>query len=180
MTPQRSRKFVACTSFALITLAAASVMAQPAATVAAAAPAASRCVVNVTSPMPGEGVGKEGSVVGTAQVPPGSYVHVLAHRKDYVAEWWPQMSRAAVLTGAKGDFIMIAGYGVEKDVNSAFEIAVVVVGEDDHKRLSAYEGDVRRIALERKLPPEWTPVPLPATVEGCAPVMVTVKKTSHQ
>ena len=53
------------------------------------------CTVNVSTPLPGDNVGRDGKVRGTAKIPAGTYLWVLSHIKDLTEEWWPQAGRPA-------------------------------------------------------------------------------------
>jgi hypothetical protein len=137
---------------------------------AAFAQQAAKCQVDITTPQPGDKVGQEGRVRGAATIPRGTYLWVLVHMKDLVAEWWPQGRHSAVI-GQDGKWVIIAAYGQAKDVQQEFEVAAVVVDANTNAGLL----DWFKTAEEKHYPP----IEFPSTVQGCVPVKVTVIKTSH-
>lgn len=136
----------------------------------AVAQSAAKCKVKITVPQPGDKVGKDGRVRGTATIPSGGYLWVVAHMKDLAAEWWPQAGRPAVID-KDGGWVIIAAYGRAEDVGQQFEVAAVVVDANTNARLR----DWFKTAREHDYPP----IEFPDAVEGCIPVKVTVNKTSH-
>jgi hypothetical protein len=132
---------------------------------------ATKCEVKITTPQPGDKVGKSGRVRGTAKIPNGTYLWVLAHMKDLVAEWWPQGGRPAVIDPDEG-WVIITGYGAAEDVNQQFEVAAVVVDANTNTRLRAW-------VEECKKRNDYPPIEFPDAVSGCVPVKVVVNKTSH-
>jgi hypothetical protein len=129
------------------------------------------CEVKITTPQPGDKVAKKGWVRGTATIPNGTYLWVLAHLKDLVAEWWPQGDRPAVID-QDGGWVINSFYGSTEDVGQEFEVAVVVVDANTNTRLGQYYTKAREVR-------EYPPIEFPDAVEGCVPVRLTVKKTSH-
>lgn len=136
-----------------------------------AAHAADPCAIEITTPQPGDKVGKNGWVRGTATIPNGTHLWILAHLKDLVAEWWPQGGHAAVIAPEDAKWVIRAGYGVEDDVDQQFEVAAVVVDQNTNTRLR----DWFKTAKTEGYPP----IEFPDSVEGCVPVKVVVNKTSH-
>lgn len=128
------------------------------------------CDVKINTPRPGDGVGSEGRVRGTATVPPGTFLWVLAHMKDLVAEWWPQGGRAAVIEGDK-TWVIVVGYGQPRDIGEDFEVAAVVVDANTNKDLQIWFAEAKKTK-------SYEPIPFPSSVGGCVPVKVTVKKKS--
>jgi hypothetical protein len=136
----------------------------------AAAASDRQCEVTITTPQPGDQVGKDGRVRGTAEIPDGAYLWVLAHMKDLAAEWWPQGNRPAVVE-SDGKWVIIAAYGRAEDVSAEFEVAAVVVNANTNARLL----DWAKTAKDEGYPP----IAFPDAVDGCVPVKVSVKKTAH-
>ena len=130
---------------------------------------AAKCEVKITTPQPGDRVGKEGRVRGTATIPTGTYLWVLAHMKDLVAEWWPQGGRPAVIKN--GEWVIITAYGRADDIKQQFEVAAVVVDANTNTRLLDWFKTVRE--------KDYPPIEFPDSVEGCVPIKITVTKTSH-
>lgn len=162
------RMLTAAAVAAAALLALAGVPAAPAAE-APAAPAA--CTVEITTPKPGDQVGRSGKVRGTARIPSGTHLWVLAHMKDLVLEWWPQGGRPAVVEG-EGEWVIIAGYGVPDDVGELFEVAAVVVDANTNQRLMGWVKAGQDSG-------QYPPIQLPTPVDGCVPVKVVVEKVSH-
>jgi hypothetical protein len=138
---------------------------------AALAQEAVRCQVAITTPQPGDKVGKEGKVRGTATIPRGAYLWVLVHMKDLVTDWWPQGNHATFIAPGGGKWVIIARYGRAKDIGEEFEVAAVVVDANTNAQLL----DWFKTAKEKDYPP----IEFPSTVQGCVPARVTVTKTSH-
>lgn len=139
--------------------------------VADAQEASSGCTVEITTPKPGDQVGRSGKVRGTAGIPSGTHLWVLAHMKDLVLEWWPQGGRPAVIENG-GEWVIIAGYGVADDVGELFEIAAVVVDANTNRRLLDWVKTGNETG-------QYPPIPLPTPVDACVPVKVVVEKVSH-
>ena len=135
------------------------------------AEAQSECKITISSPLPGDKVGKQGRVRGTAELLPGAHLWVVAHMKDLTAEWWPQGGRPAVI-GDDGSWVIVVGYGTPDDTGEDFEVAAVAVTADTDRKLREWF----KKANEKG---EYPPIEFPDTFEGCVPVKVTVKKTSH-
>jgi hypothetical protein len=126
------------------------------------------CVVTISTPEPGDDVGRQGPVRGNAKIPPGTYLWVLAHMKDLTGDWWPQGGRPA-LFDPKGDWVIITGYGRPEDVNQDFEIRVVVVGANTNTLLRDWFKDAKA--------KDYPPIESPTPIDGCAPITETVHKT---
>ncbi len=128
------------------------------------------CEIKITTPQPGDKVGEEGEVGGTAKIPGGTYLWVLSHRKNLSADWWPQGMHAAAID-ADGKWVVVSAYGRAKDVGKQFEVAAVAVDGETNTKLREWF----KTAKERDYPP----IEFPDAVGGCVPVKVTVNKTSH-
>ena len=132
---------------------------------------AAECTVEITAPKPGDQVGQRGKVRGTATIPPGTHLWVLAHMKDLVVEWWPQGGRPAVLD-SDGSWVIFAGYGEAPDVGEAFEVAAVVVDDNTNRRLQEWVEETKETG-------DYPPIPFPTPADACVPVKVVVEKVSH-
>ena len=86
--------------------------------------------VRIEHPKPGSFVGATGNVTGTAQLPPDTYLWVLARRED-PSGWWPQADGPVRASG--GAWSCQVKYGEPHDTDRAFEIRVVVVGPATHR-----------------------------------------------
>ena len=128
------------------------------------------CDVKITSPVPGAQVSSQGRVRGTATIPAGTFLWVLAHLKDLVAEWWPQGGRPAVIEPDK-TWVIVAGYGQPIDIREDFEVSAVVVDANTNRDLQAWFTGAQRTN-------SYPPIAFPTAVGGCVPVKITVKKTS--
>lgn len=131
----------------------------------------SPCKVTITMPQAGDRVGKDGRVRGTATIPGGTYLWVLAHMMDLSAEWWPQGGRPAVIE-SDGKWVIIAAYGESQDVQQPFEVAAVVVDANTNDRLRQWVAEGRKTN-------SYPPIDFPSVVQGCVPVRVVVTKTAH-
>lgn len=129
------------------------------------------CEVKVSTPHPGDKVGRDGKVRGTAKIPAGTNVWVLSHLKDLTEEWWPQGGRPASIDPRTGEWVIIVGYGRPEDVKEDFEVAVVVVDANTNSRLRDWFKDAKA--------KDYPPIDFPTPVDGCVPIKVVVKKTSH-
>jgi hypothetical protein len=128
------------------------------------------CEVQVTTPKPGDKVGKEGWVRGTATLPPGTFLWVLDHMKDLDAEWWPQGGRPAVVKSDRR-WAIRAGYGRQQDIGEDFEIAAIVVDQNTNNNLLNW--------FKTAKAQDYPPLTFPSVVDGCKPFTITVNKTSH-
>jgi len=127
---------------------------------------AESCDVRVTSPSEGDSVGPDGSVGGIARVPNGTYLWVLAHRKNINA-WWPQGNGPADIDPKTGHFDVFVTYGQDRD-HGAFEVAVAMVGPEVNEVLTKWFDT----AQARGYPP----MRFPNTFGGCPVVRITVIK----
>jgi hypothetical protein len=127
--------------------------------------------VNVSTPLPGDNVGRDGKVRGTAKIPAGTYLWVLSHIKDLTEEWWPQAGRPASIDPQTGEWVIIVGYGRAEDVKQDFEVAVVVVNDGTNSILRDWFKDAKA--------KDYPPIGFPTSIDGCTPIRVVVHKTSH-
>ncbi|GEM_PF-404042 len=126
----------------------------------------SRASVDILAPRSGALVNDTGHVEGSATVPPGSYLWVLARRKDF-AGWWPQGMGAAALDGNR--WKVAVTYGGPQDRGADFEVAALVVRQATHELWLDWVARLRETGL---FPP--VQLPRPASVLGEA--FRTVKK----
>jgi hypothetical protein len=138
---------------------------------AAAQNAPATCEVKVSTPQPGDKVGRDGRVRGTAKIPTGTYLWVLSHMKDLTEEWWPQGGRPASINPQSGEWVIIAAYGRAEDVKEDFEVAVVVVDSNTNSRLRDWFKDAKA--------KDYPAMDFPTPIDGCLPIKVVVHKTSH-
>jgi hypothetical protein len=125
--------------------------------------------VEILSPEPAAETGAEGIVSGRANIPAGTYLWLLARRKD-VAGWWPQGGMAAEIR--QGDWSSPVRYGEPSDAGKEFELAAVVVDERTHRRLAQWVEQGRRTG-------HHPPIAFPKTVPVSAPARRTVRKVRH-
>jgi hypothetical protein len=129
------------------------------------------CQVKVVTPQAGDKVGAEGRVRGTAKIPNGTYLWVLDHMKDLTEEWWPQGGRPASINSQTGEWVIIAAYGRARDVKEDFEVAAVVVDGNTNTTLRDWFKDAKA--------KDYPPIEFPNSIDGCPPIKITVRKTSH-
>ena len=129
------------------------------------------CEVTVSTPQPGDKVGREGRVRGTARIPSGTYLWVLSHMKDLTEEWWPQGGRPASIDSQTGEWVIITAYGRTEDVKQDFEVALVVVDANTNSRLRDWFKDAKA--------KDYPGIEFPTPIDGCPPIKVVVHKTSH-
>jgi len=131
----------------------------------AQAPSAS-CAVHIVQPNTGQSVSAVENVVGTAQIPAGTKLWVLAHRKG-LALWWPQGS--ADIAG--NNWTVVTFFGEPRDVGADFEVTVRVF---DATQDAALEQWVTKASDSGQYPG----IPMPPYVVACGADTVTVRKTS--
>ncbi len=107
-------------------------------------------------------------VKGTASIPAGDHLWVLARRDDFEPFWWPQ--NEGKIDPTNGEWKVSVTFGQEGDIGWDFDIAAVVVSEEGQAVLSAY----REKAMETG---EWRPIKMPAVVG--APLLRKVRKVGH-
>jgi hypothetical protein len=121
------------------------------------------CSVAVLSPQAGDRVKSPSSVTGSAVVPEGTHLWVLA-RHQGLQGWWPQGGGAAEIHDGKWDVYVT--YGTPGELGT-FELAVIVVGAQG-------DADLRRWVNEAG--PGYAPTQMPATIEECPTRRLTVEK----
>lgn len=125
-------------------------------------------VVTVTNPQNGSDVGRETTVRGTAVIPGGNHLWVLARRVDFEPLWWPQ--REVKIDPKTHKWSSTACFGVPEDINWDFHIGVITVNEDGHKELM----DCWTNAMKTG---DWKPIEIPETTSPLR--IIKVKKVSH-
>lgn len=125
------------------------------------------CVVTISSPTPGQTVGSDGDVVGTATIPPGQYLWILAHRTG-LQKWWPESGGAASVNS--GPWQAAVTYGEPRDIGHDFEVAAIVVESNENARLVAWVEKADQTGA-------YPPVSFPAVTGACPVTRVTVRKT---
>jgi len=123
------------------------------------------CKLEIKSPKTSDTIETEIQIQGTASVPPGTYLWILAHRKG-IAQWWPQGGGAARIEN--GDFDVFATLGKERDSGRTFEIMGVVVDKAGNDQLEKWVSD----SDAKKNWDIGVKVPSPAT--GCESQVLTV------
>ena len=131
--------------------------------------AGQKFVVEVTQPVQNATVGREMLVKGTASIPSGYYVWVLARRHDFAPLWWPQ--REAAVDPRTKEWQAIAAFGEPRDVGWEFDVGVIVVDAESHARLVAYWTRAMTTG-------DWTkPMQIPDV--AAPPKLVKVRKVRH-
>jgi hypothetical protein len=125
-----------------------------------------QCAVRIATPKDGGSVSGNGLASGTASIPPGRYLWVLAHREG-LALWWPEGGGSATVTG--GNWKAVVTYGVGHDSSYRFEVATAVVDQDTNSRLMNWVREAEKTGQYPGI--EW-----PRTVDGCAIQKITVTR----
>jgi hypothetical protein len=126
-------------------------------------------VVKITDPeRDGLERGRGMNVKGTASIPSGDHLWVLAHRIDFEGVWVPQGE--GKIDPRSHEWQVSVTFGETQDIGWDFEIAVVTVKEDQHILLQNYR---RKAMMEGT----WRPIEMPPTTS--APQIRKVKKISH-
>jgi len=126
------------------------------------------CNVAITTPEPGANVGETGNADGTAVVPPKGFLWILSHKVG-VTGWWPQGGGPADVRDGKWEVTIF--FGQVRDIGSKFEIAAVVVEENDDNKLKKWVHDAPNNG--------YTPTDFPNSFGGCPVSRVVVIKNSH-
>jgi hypothetical protein len=136
------------------------------------------CQVTITAPKGEDRVGAQGDIIGTAQIPPNSFVWTFARRDDQPRNFlWPQQGVAAAdlvqpAGGGPPKFEASLHYGERVDINKNFRIIVLVVDAVQNQNLEKWREEAPGNGYR-----PW--IGLPRSVEGCTPVQVVVKKVEH-
>jgi hypothetical protein len=130
---------------------------------------AADCLIQVSEPHPGQGVGRGVVVEGTATLPPNYHLWVFARHESFrPSGWWPQNeSRVDPDTGKWKVYATIGG---PQDIGDDFDVAVAAFASKPHLELQSYLKDARKTG-------QYPPIEMPAA--ACPPSVLIVKKTSH-
>jgi len=125
--------------------------------------------VTISSPVKNDRVGQSCLVRGTARIPPGTRLWLLARRRDQPG-WWPQGESA--IDTASLEWSHPCKFGEASDVGFLFELALLVTDKSNGALLDQW-------LVRSKSGRAIAPLPLPPHAPGCPPVMVMVRKTEH-
>jgi hypothetical protein len=114
-------------------------------------------------------VGREMDIKITSRLEQGNHLWVLVRRADFDGVWWPQ-AEAWLVDEEKQEFKAHAVFGQEQDVGCDFDVAVIMVDEQENLKLKDY-----RIRAMKTT--QWNPIEMPPTTS--APVIRKVKKASN-
>jgi hypothetical protein len=126
-----------------------------------------RVVIEITDPKSGAKVDKEAPVQGTARLPAGYHLWVLARRSDVRPLWVPQQRAEVDPTTHKWGATAV--FGGQEDVGWDYDVGVVAVDNKGHAALAGYHEKATKTQ-------DWKPIEIPA---GSSLQTVTVKKVSH-
>ncbi|MGZ3578551.1 MAG: hypothetical protein ACXU98_05985 [Syntrophales bacterium] len=107
-------------------------------------------------------------VKGQASIPSGTHLWVLARREDFEGLWWPQGEGRIDPTSK--EWKVSVTFGIQDDVGWNFDIAAIVVSEQNHIILRDYRSNAMKTN-------DWRPIELPQVV--APPVLQKVKKIGH-
>lgn len=124
------------------------------------------CEVRIVSPVNYGRVGQTVDVSGTATIPLGTRMWVLAHRKG-LAVWWPQGGGAVNIVANK--WMVLTYIGEPRDIGSEFEVTARVFDEQGHQVLLNW---VKKAADTGIYPG----IPMPVSDSRCRANTVTVAK----
>lgn len=124
--------------------------------------------VKITSPVNKGRVGQKVKVRGTAYIPGGYHLWIVARHKDFKPLWWPQ--REAEVDPTTGKWDSLAFLGSPQDIGSDFDIGVIVINEEAHAQLRDYWVKAMQYG-------KWKPIEIPKT--AAAPELIRVTKISH-
>ncbi|HSF48335.1 MAG TPA: hypothetical protein VLA73_08235 [Burkholderiales bacterium] len=127
-----------------------------------------RVVIEITDPKSGAKVDKEAPVQGTARLPPGYHLWVLARRTDHRPLWVPQQE--AEVDPATQKWSATAVFGAQQDVGSDYDVGVVVVDDKGHAALAGYHDKATKTG-------DWKPIEIPPGSSSLQ--TLTVKKVRH-
>ncbi len=122
--------------------------------------------VEILAPQSGATVASVGMVEGSANMPPDSFLWVLARRKDFPG-WWPQGMADVPLEGTR--WRVSVTYGGPQDKGFDFQLAALVVRQATHELWIDWVARVRETGL-------FPPVQLPLAGFVLAEAFRTVKK----
>jgi hypothetical protein len=108
------------------------------------------------------------TVKGTASIPSGYHLWVLARRSDFDGVWWPQGE--GKIDPTTKEWKASVTFGEAQDIGWDFEIAAIVVDQEGHIKLREY----RTKAMKENV---WNPIEVP--LSAATPKIRTVKKIAH-
>lgn len=126
------------------------------------------CIVQILFPQRGDHVAQRGEVRGRATLPVGTYLWVLAHRKD-VNGWWPQGDGPVAIVD--DSWTVQVKYGDPQDTGFQFEIAAVAVTWAVHERWLEWVENVKDTG-------QFPPVQLPTAPHVLAESFQTVYRAA--
>jgi hypothetical protein len=130
----------------------------------------SKCNITLSNPADdGMPVGKGMIVSGKAAIQADCHLWILVHRIDYKGVWYPQGE--AIISPTDSTWSVWVQFGEPADIGWKFEIAALVVNSQDDALIADHLMICRTTG-------NWTPMAAPKGV--CPPVVISVKKTSHQ
>ena len=124
--------------------------------------------VTIVSPQNNSNVRTPEIVSGTADIPSGEHLWLLARRYDFAPLWWPQ--REIIIDPKTHKWKASANLGEKQDVGFNFDIGVITVGTAEHNELMNYW---RHAATTG----DWRPIEIPEPTSK--PRVITVKMISH-
>jgi hypothetical protein len=125
-----------------------------------------QCYVSINKPQPGDRLTVRAEVTGTARRLQETYLWILAHPMG-VALWWPQGSGPTpVMKDHWTTFVFI---GSERDVGRDFEIAAILVDQDENSRLRQWVDDAERSG-------QYSGIRFPRVVAACSSATVRVRR----
>jgi hypothetical protein len=127
-----------------------------------------RVVIEITDPKSGAKVDKEAPVQGTARLPAGYHLWVLARRTDHRPLWVPQQE--AEVDPATQKWSATAVFGAQQDVGSDYDVGVVAVDDRGHAVLAGYHDKATKTG-------DWKPIEVPPGSSSLQ--TITVKKVRH-
>lgn len=108
------------------------------------------------------------TVKGTAAIPAGYHVWVLARRADFEGVWWPQGE--GKIDPPTREWKVAVTFGGVQDIGWDFDVSVIVVKEDDHIVLQNYRKEAMKSG-------NWKPIEAPSS--ATPPQIRKVKKVGH-
>lgn len=124
--------------------------------------------VTMTEPTKDSKVGRDVWVRGTASIPNGHYLWVVARRVDFTPLWWPQ--KPAPVDPTTQTWQATAVFGGPQDIGWDFDVGVITVNEEGHRQLMEYWKKAMSTG-------DWRPIEIPRVTSP--PRIVKVKKVSH-
>lgn len=108
------------------------------------------------------------TVRGTASLPSGYHLWVLAHRRDFKKFWWPQGE--GEIDPQTHEWMVAVTFGGPQDIGWDFEIEAIVVKGQAHAVLQDYVAKAMATG-------NWNPIEPPASEHP--PQVRKVRKVSH-